>query len=119
MPQKNVALSIQSLMDDESCIAPDLKIHLSGVDTKSKPQEKKKPVVYSETILKFCEALGLEAQLAACTERKFLLPRDKKETKQMRYIPTVRSLMVYKTCEALGLRAELNTQMESVAILDQ
>ncbi|GFW93419.1 zinc finger protein [Trichonephila clavipes] len=60
------------------------------------------PVVHSLMIFKMCEGLGLQAQLAAESDRKIWFAK-----KKPRPIPKVHSKTILMFCEALDLDAEL------------
>ncbi|GFR15932.1 uncharacterized protein TNCT_177221 [Trichonephila clavata] len=60
------------------------------------------PVVHSLMVFKMCEGLGLQAQLAAESDRKIWVAK-----KKPRPIPKVHSKTILMFCEALSLDAEL------------
>ncbi|PRD18480.1 UNVERIFIED_CONTAM: hypothetical protein NCL1_60424 [Trichonephila clavipes] len=60
------------------------------------------PVVHSLKIFKMCEGLGLQAQLAAESDRQIWVTK-----KKPRPIPKVHSKTILMFCEALNLDAEL------------
>ncbi|GFX83777.1 hypothetical protein TNCV_350411 [Trichonephila clavipes] len=60
------------------------------------------PVVHSLMVFKMCEGLGLQAQLAAESDRKIWMVK-----KKPRPIPKVHSKTILMFCEALNLDAEL------------
>ncbi|GFX80167.1 hypothetical protein TNCV_2108111 [Trichonephila clavipes] len=60
------------------------------------------PVVHSVMVFKMCEGLGLQAQLAAESDRKVWIAK-----KKPRPIPKVHSKTILMFCEALNLEAEL------------
>ncbi|GFV02633.1 hypothetical protein TNCV_5018011 [Trichonephila clavipes] len=66
------------------------------------------PKVYSRTILMFCEALNIDAELSHSVEKEHV---TQNELKREKTIPIVHSAMVLKMCQALGLCAKLDAEL--------
>ncbi|GFU91340.1 hypothetical protein TNCV_2541081 [Trichonephila clavipes] len=62
----------------------------------------KVPIVHSMMVFKMCEGLGLQAQLAAESDRKIWVAK-----KKPRPIPKMHSKNILMFCEALNLDTEL------------
>ncbi|GFY61098.1 hypothetical protein TNIN_346601 [Trichonephila inaurata madagascariensis] len=84
---------------------PDKKIWV--VKRKSQNREKRPtPKVFSKTILMFCEASDIGAELSLSTSREQHLLEN--QLKLRKPLPTVHSLMIFKMCKALGLSAKVH-----------
>ncbi|GFY60843.1 hypothetical protein TNIN_119761 [Trichonephila inaurata madagascariensis] len=69
---------------------------------------KKIPTVQSETVLKFCIALSLPAQLDMTQKKNIRLKIQRTNSIPNKAPPVVKSFMVYKICQELGLSAQLD-----------
>ncbi|GFV86990.1 hypothetical protein TNCV_2199411 [Trichonephila clavipes] len=64
------------------------------------------PKVFSKTMLMFCEALDIDAELSHLTLREQHLLEN--QLKRRKPLPIVHSIMIFNMCKALGLSAKLD-----------
>ncbi|GFY40306.1 hypothetical protein TNIN_117721 [Trichonephila inaurata madagascariensis] len=84
-----------------------------GAKKMSQSREKRPvPKVYSRTILMFCEALNIDAELSHSVEKEHVTENQLKREKT---VPIVHSAMVLKMCQALGLSAKLDSELKFCA----
>ncbi|GFU23216.1 hypothetical protein NPIL_259331 [Nephila pilipes] len=102
-------VSIVSTFDvPRECSVPELLIPESKnniLNPKYQPKINTIPIVHSEAVYSFCQALNLKARLAPVKNRVVFIP--KKCPNQNKITPKVLSKMVYSMCLALNLEAEL------------
>ncbi|GFV02569.1 hypothetical protein TNCV_5017371 [Trichonephila clavipes] len=117
--------TVHSFMIYKMCEGLNIPVKLATAEDKKKwvakmkPQDKETrpvPKVYSKTVLMFCEALDIDADISHSTKREHPLGNQLKRAKP---VPKVHSIMILKMCEALGLSAELNTEIKSSAFSKQ
>ncbi|GFT05176.1 hypothetical protein NPIL_345301 [Nephila pilipes] len=104
----DVKVSVETSFAVNDCMAPDLKVDLASEtqDAIVKPSKTDiVPVVHSEVVYSFCQALDLRATLAPVETRVVFCPP--KRSKKQKVIPVVHSEVVYSICLALNLEAKL------------
>ncbi|GFT57330.1 hypothetical protein NPIL_102991 [Nephila pilipes] len=101
-------VSGESSFATKVCLTKDLKVDLA-LETKDaifKPTNRViVPIVHSDVVYRFCQALDLRAILAPMETRVVFDPQ--KRTKKEKVIPVVRSEVVYSICLSLNLEAKL------------
>ncbi|GFS98300.1 hypothetical protein NPIL_111481 [Nephila pilipes] len=104
----DVKVSVENSFAVNDCLAPDLKVDLDPEtqDAIVKPSKADiVPVVHSEVVYSFCQALDLRAKLAPVETRVVFDPP--KRLKKQKVVPVVHSKIVFSICLALNLEAEL------------
>ncbi|GFT65321.1 hypothetical protein NPIL_437451 [Nephila pilipes] len=95
----------------KDCQVPDFKVlsipemKNNIVNLQNQPKKNTIPIVHSEAVYCFCQALNLKVRLAPVENREVLSP-EKRLTKN-KITPIVHSKIVYSMCLALDLKAEL------------
>ncbi|GFT71863.1 hypothetical protein NPIL_511041 [Nephila pilipes] len=100
-------VSVESSFAVKVCLTPYLKVGLAPQtkDAILKPSTNIVPIVHSEVVYSFCQALDLRARLAPVETRVVFNPQ--KRSKKEKAIPVVHSEVVYSICLALNLEAKL------------
>ncbi|GFT35515.1 hypothetical protein NPIL_360711 [Nephila pilipes] len=75
------------------------------LNLQNQPKKNTIPIVHTEAVYRFCQALNLKARLAPVESRVVFSPK-KRQTKN-KITPIVRSKIVHSMCLALNLEAEL------------
>ncbi|GFQ87469.1 hypothetical protein TNCT_149311 [Trichonephila clavata] len=107
--------TVHSLMIYKMCQGLDLPVKLAAepdrklwVAKRMSLNKEKRPIpkVFSKTILMFCEALDIDAELSHLTLREQHLLEN--QLKRRKPLPVVHSITIFKMCKALGLSAKLD-----------
>ncbi|GFS38442.1 hypothetical protein TNIN_78501 [Trichonephila inaurata madagascariensis] len=107
--------TVHSIMIYKMCQGLDLPVKLAaeperkiwGATGKSQNRENRpKPKVFSKTMLMFCEALDIDAEISHLTLKEQHLLEN--QLKRRKHLPIVHSIMIFKMCKALGLSAKLD-----------